>query len=82
MFSSMDMEFHSFISYFSMVFDVAIETEDTNCGINGHRSSTCDGRKTAGAEITSSEADRVVVKKIVQDVVRSSMASGKDNACK
>ena len=50
-----------------MVFDVAVESEDTNCGFNDARSSTCDDgafqhRCEAGAEITSSEADHVALK--------------------
>ena len=50
-----------------MVFGVAVESEDTNSGFNGARSSTCDEgagqyRCEAGAEITSSEVDHVVVK--------------------
>ena len=61
----MDMESHSFISDLALVFDVAVESEDT--GFNGARSSTCDeGARhhtcEAEAEVTSSEADHVVVK--------------------
>ena len=67
MFSSTDMESHSFIRDLAMVFDVAVESEDTICGFNGARCFTCDGgasqhRCEAGAEITSSEVDHVVVK--------------------
>ena len=65
MFSSTDMESHSFISDLAMVFDVAVESEDT--GFNGARSSTCDegaGQHPCEAEteITSSKVDYVVVK--------------------
>ena len=61
----MDMESHSFISDLALVFDVAVESEDT--GFNGARSSTCDeGARhntcEAEAEVTSFEADHVVVK--------------------
>ena len=61
------MESHSFISDLAMVFDVAVESEDTNCDFNVAR--CCTGVEGAGqhrcearAEITSSEVDNVVVK--------------------
>ena len=65
MFSSMDMESHSFMCDLAMVFDAAVESEDI--GFNGARRSTCDeGARhhpcEAEAEITSSEVDHVVVK--------------------
>ena len=80
------IESHSFFSDLAMVFDVAVESEDTNYGFNGARSSTCDEgasqhRCEADAEITCSEADHVVVK------IRSRCGvlfdgEGKDKACK
>ena len=59
------MESHPFISDLAMVFDVAVELEDT--GFNGARSSTWDEGASqhiceAEAEITSSEVDHVLVK--------------------
>ena len=55
-----DMESHSFSSDLGMVFDTAIEFEDTNCVVNDARSSTCDEgagqhRCEAGVEIISSK---------------------------
>ena len=62
-FSSMDMESHSFISDLAMVFDFAVESEDT--GFDD--ASTCDeGARQhpceAETKITSFEVDHVVVK--------------------